>query len=66
MTGNYPDLFEGAFGDSEITSERLAVAIEHYLFSLISADSKFDQVEKGEASFTERRGAGTTAFLSAY
>ena len=62
-TGNYAELFEGVFGDAEITNERLAVAVEHYLFSLVSADSKFDQVEKGEENFTEEEERGRFLFF---
>lgn len=61
--GNYPDLFDDVFGDSEINSERLAVAIEHYLLSLVSADSKFDQAEKGETELTEEEELGRTLFF---
>lgn len=61
--GRYPELFGEAFGDSEITSERMAVAMEHYLFSLISADSKYDQAKKGEVALSEEEERGQFLFF---
>lgn len=62
-TGDYPSRFSLAFGDPEITSERLAVAIEHYLFSVISADSKFDRAEQGKAQLTKAELRGKELFF---
>ena len=42
-TDLYPELFGKAFGDEAITSERIAKALEQFLFSLVSGDSKFDK-----------------------
>ena len=60
----YPRLFEKAFGDPEITSERLAIAIEQYLLSLTSFDSKFDRAAKGKAELTEQEKRGFELFMT--
>ncbi|MEM9081064.1 MAG: MbnP family protein [Verrucomicrobiota bacterium] len=60
----YPDLFSQAFGDPEITSERLAVALEQYILSLTSFDSKFDRATKGTASLTEEEKLGFQLFMT--
>lgn len=50
--------FNAAFGSSEITSEKLALALENFLLTQTSYDSKFDRVRQGRAKFTllEQRG----------
>lgn len=57
-TNDYPALFIAAFGSPIITAEKIALALENYLLTLTSFDSKFDRVLRGEASFsaTEQRG----------
>ncbi|MGJ8724686.1 MAG: MbnP family protein [Roseibacillus sp.] len=60
----YPRLFESAFGDREITSERLAIAIEQFLLSLTSFDSKFDRAAKGKAELTEQEKRGFELFMT--
>ncbi|MFY0675458.1 MAG: cytochrome-c peroxidase [Bacteroidia bacterium] len=40
----YPDLFELAFGDKDITSERISFALAQFVRTIISQDSKFDEV----------------------
>lgn len=54
----YPPLFKAAFGTEEVTYERISKAIAQFLRTLISSDSKFDKVLRGEDNFTdsERRG----------
>ena len=46
----YPTLFERAFGSPLINSQRILRALAQFTASLVSADSKYDQV-KGEGSF---------------
>lgn len=55
----YPDHFFNAFGTTEIHEEELSLALEQFMMSIVSADSKFDRVMKGEEKFTsaEQRGA---------
>ncbi len=41
----YPPLFKKAFGDENITRERLADALSQFLNSMVTANSKFDRSE---------------------
>jgi cytochrome c peroxidase len=62
-TSDYPALFQSAFPEIDtITSPYMLKALSQYMLLLISADSKYDQVVKGEAVFTENEMAGQTLF----
>jgi len=61
---HYPWLFEQAFGESVITGERIAIALEQYLLSLTSYDSKFDQARKGKRALTEQEKLGFQLFMT--
>ena len=60
----YPSLFKGAFGSREISAERIGVAIEQFLLSQISADSRFDRAVKGEAELSELEKKGLKLFFT--
>lgn len=57
-TDRYRHRFAAAYGDSVINSKRMLVSLAHYMAMLISANSKYDQVLAGTASFDadEERG----------
>ena len=50
--------FTAVFGSAEITPARVTLALEQYLLTLVSADSKFDRTLRGEMQFSddEKRG----------
>jgi len=54
----YRLMFDAAFGNKEITSERIGLALEQYMYSLVSGDSKFDRVQRGLDTFSisEKKG----------
>ena len=63
-SGNYPALFDAAFGSKEITTVRIMKALSQFDLSLVSSNSKYDQVmrkEKGIA-FTEQEKKGLKLF----
>ncbi len=60
----YSQLFKRAFGDKEITAERLAIAIEQYTLSLTSFDSKFDQANKGQVILSKQEQEGFRLFMT--
>ncbi len=62
----YHGLFEAAFGSSEITSEKIALALENYLLTLTSFDSKFDHVLAGQEKFTAQEQRGFELFSTEY
>jgi cytochrome c peroxidase len=63
----YPGLFEDAFGDPAITSERVAMAIAQFVRSIVSFNSRYDQgVANGFAEFTPQELAGKQIFISSF
>ncbi|MEM8952844.1 MAG: MbnP family protein [Verrucomicrobiota bacterium] len=63
---SYPVLFAKAFGDENITAERLGIAIEQFLLTLTSFDSKFDRAMRGEGKLTEEETRGFELFFTEY
>jgi len=62
--GNYPRMFEAAFGSDTITTQRVMWAITQFQGLLISANSKYDQVQRGEAQFSQSEQSGLATFRS--
>ncbi|MBI3135150.1 MAG: cytochrome-c peroxidase [Bacteroidetes bacterium] len=58
----YRQLFYNAFGDSTATGENLLKAIAQFMVSLVSANSKYDQVKRNQASFTAQEQNGYALF----
>lgn len=58
----YPAFFYRAFGDSTITGEHLLKALSQFQLTLVSANAKYDQVQKGAAQFTEQEQRGYLIF----
>lgn len=54
----YPRLFKAAFGSNLINSQRMLKALAQFTGSIISSNSKYDKVQRGETTFTpaEQRG----------
>jgi len=63
---NYPALFTAAFGSPEITAEKISLALENYLLTLTSFDSKFDRVLAGREKFTPEEQRGFELFSTEY
>ncbi|WP_309670572.1 cytochrome c peroxidase, partial [Gemmatimonas sp.] len=67
-TAYYPALFTAAFGTSDITSDRMSLALSQFVRSLVSVNSKFDRafgvngVPNFAASFTAQELAGQDLF----
>lgn len=58
--------FERAFGPGEVTKEKLALALENFLLTLTSYDSKFDRAMSGEAKLTPAEEQGMKLFFTEY
>jgi cytochrome c peroxidase len=58
--------FAAAFGTPEITPERITLALEQFLLTQISADSKFDRSRRGAATLTADEQRGLELFLTEY
>lgn len=60
----YPGLFEAAFGTPEITEDRVVLAIAQFERTMISAGSKYDLRQRGEAEFTPAEERGFELFFT--
>lgn len=65
-TNNYFTLFTAAFGSPDITPEKIGLAIENYLLTLTSFDSKFDRVLRGEEKLSAEEQRGLELFMTEY
>lgn len=57
--------FIRAFG-GPVSAERIGLALEQYMLSIVSQDSKFDRVKKGGEQFTPAEKRGLELFLTEY
>ncbi|MES2177879.1 MAG: cytochrome c peroxidase [Gemmatimonadota bacterium] len=69
-TPYYKPLFTSAFGNTSVTSDRIALALAQYVRSLVSTNSRYDRAFVGgvanfAASFTAEEIAGEALFRSA-
>src|SRR5690606_15408545 len=59
----YKELFRKAFGNEDITPDRIYRSIAQYEYTLISADSKYDKVKRNDGeTFTENEARGYRIF----
>ncbi len=58
--------FQRTFGTPEITVERVTLALEQYLLTLVAADSKFDRALRGAAELTTEEKRGFELFATEY
>jgi cytochrome c peroxidase len=60
---HYRFMFERAYGDTAISTERMLRAISSFMVTLVSSNSKYDHVKRGEANFTRQEENGYALFL---
>jgi cytochrome c peroxidase len=58
----YAAMFKRAFGSEGVSAERLALALEQFLFTLVSQDSKFDRAARGLDTLTPQEARGRDLF----
>ncbi|MEO8172673.1 MAG: cytochrome-c peroxidase [Sediminibacterium sp.] len=61
----YPSLFQKAFGTTLVSSDRISKALAQFVRSIVTYQSKYDQVKQGLATFTADERDGETLFLTA-
>jgi cytochrome c peroxidase len=61
----YPALFQKAFGSTQVNSDRISKALAQFVRSIVTYQSKYDQVKQGLATFTADERDGETLFLTA-
>ena len=59
---DYKNMFRQAFGDETINSQRILKALAQFTASITSADSRYDRMLKGKASFDAFEQRGYTIF----
>lgn len=62
----YRDQFSRAFGSDEITPEKMALAMEQFMLSIVSFDSKYDRYLAGVETLTESEERGRLLFETEY
>jgi cytochrome c peroxidase len=62
----YPPLFRAAFGSPEITPEKMGLALEQYLLTLNTYNTKFDRAMRGKAIFSDEEKRGLELFMTEY
>jgi cytochrome c peroxidase len=63
---SYKDQFIRAYGDNGITEVRMGEALEQFMFTFISNDSKYDRFLAGTASLTQSEQRGRQLFFTEY
>jgi cytochrome c peroxidase len=63
---DYPARFERAFGTAEISADRVARALEQFLLTQVSHDSRFDRSLRGEEQLTAEEQHGFALFNTEY
>jgi cytochrome c peroxidase len=61
----YPALFQKAFGSTQIDSVKISRAIAQFVRSIVTYQSKYDQVKQGAATFTTDEAGGEQVFITA-
>ncbi len=61
----YPVLFQKAFGTTEVSTDKISKALAQFVRSIVTYQSKYDQVKQGIAAFTDDERDGETLFLTA-
>lgn len=62
-SGKYNQLFTKAYGDADVNTQRIFKALAQFMGTLYSYNSKYDEVKKGNASFTPAEENGYNLFV---
>ncbi len=62
----YRDQFTRAFGSDEITPLKMSLAMEQFMNSIVSVESKYDRYLTGAAALTESEDRGRELFFAEY
>ncbi len=66
QSDNYPTLFAAAFESPEITPEKIGLALEQFLLTLTSFDSKFDRALRNDEELSALERRGLELFMTEY
>ncbi len=62
----YRDQFIRAFGDDQVSPNRISLALEQFMLTIVSGRSKYDQYLAGTAELTESELRGLELFMTEY
>lgn len=62
----YRDQFSRAFGSPEITEEKMSLAMEQFMNTIVSYNSKYDQFLAGNTTLTESEERGRKLYFQEY
>lgn len=62
----YKDQFTRVYGDDDITVDKMALALEQFMLSIVSYDSKYDQSVEGSTTLTASEERGRQLFEAEY
>ncbi|HTH54415.1 MAG TPA: cytochrome c peroxidase [Cyclobacteriaceae bacterium] len=62
----YSSLFADAYGDSQVTEGRIAIALSRFISSINTSQSKFDLSRQGKAELSAQEANGFSLFLNKY
>lgn len=63
---SYPRMFAAAFGAPEMTAEKIGLALEQFMLTLLAGDSKFDRAIRGAATFSDDERRGFELFMTEF
>jgi cytochrome c peroxidase len=61
---DYPKLFKEVFKIDKINDEYVSLALEQFMFTIVSNNSKYDKVERGKATYTDSELRGKKLFFT--
>lgn len=64
--GDYPALFKKAFGTETVTAELVSKALEQFMLTIVSTQSKYDDYLAGKATLTPEEERGRYLFFTEY
>ncbi len=62
----YTDQFIRAFGDENVTSLRMSLAMEQFMFTMVSNNARYDQYQRGEVTLSDAEERGRKLFFSEF
>lgn len=62
----YRNAFSNAFLDGRVSAHNIALALEQFLMTLVSADSRFDSAMKGKTQLSDQERKGLQLFVTEY
>lgn len=62
----YLSMFSAAFGSTDISAEKVGLALEQFLLTLTVNDSKFDQALRGKSTLSDQERRGFELFMTEF